>query len=203
MSGGGDDHISSAKTSVPPARNRRPARLIASRGVPSAWEEPIQTTRSTSGPAYSLAEHNSKMTLPMRTFCDATRRARSRKYGLISMAVISRSVCSASASANVPGPQPISMAERGRELSASATRRFICSTERGLACDSVACAAAESCCGVMEFMGEHNVEVTGAARLYRAASVWTAGLGLGHQRKRLEAGESCAGTECGAWWPLI
>ena len=24
-----------------------------------------------------------------------------------------------------------------------------------------------------------NVEVTGAARLYRAASVWTAGLGLG------------------------
>ena len=26
-----------------------------------------------------------------------------------------------------------------------------------------------------------NVEVTGAARLYRAASVWTAGLGLGHQ----------------------
>jgi len=38
-------------------------------------------------------------------------------------------------------------------------------------------------------------------RLYRAASVWTAGLGLGHQHKRREAGESCAGTECDALRP--
>jgi hypothetical protein len=58
-----------------------------------------------------------------------------------------------------------------------------------------------------EFAGEKgvfysfNVEVTGAARLYRAASVWTAGLGLVHQRKRREAAESFAGTECDALKP--
>ncbi len=45
------------------------------------------------------------------------------------------------------------------------------------------------------------VEVTGAARLYRAASVWTAGLGLVHQHTRREAAESCAGTECDALKP--
>ena len=32
---------------------------------------------------------------------------------------------------------------------------------------------------IVEIAWLPNVEVTGAARLYRAASVWTAGLGLG------------------------
>ena len=35
---------------------------------------------------------------------------------------------------------------------------------------------------ILLFMGA-NVEVTGAARLYRAASVWTAGLGVGYQKE--------------------
>ena len=32
-----------------------------------------------------------------------------------------------------------------------------------------------------------NVEVTGAARLYRAASVWTAGLGVAGSQKSMRA----------------
>lgn len=45
-------------------------------------------------------------------------------------------------------------------------------------------------------------KLSGAAQLYRAAPVRTAGLGIGHQHKRREADESCAGTECDALWPL-